>query len=319
MKSVKIRFFLLSFVFFLCALSLQAQFNISGEVLIRPEFRDGYLSLRDSSKTPYATILGRARLLFDYKTEKIFTRFSLYDAWVFGQNNYSSDTISKNTVNIYEAFLKYNFTRNFSVKVGRTELVYDDQRFLGNANWSPWGATHDVVVLQWETPGINYTGHFGFGVNNIAPATIPYLSSYLLKNYKYMGYFWDQKKFFNDKLTVSFLDIVDVFQKPSKTVTTKTTLNDTLEVRDPEGNIIGWTVNTTTTTTSKSFTVWPVSDARSFGRKCSSFNVGIITENRGLLMVMHYTSSFRFLTISDSYTFSLLLLRSLLRGEICLS
>jgi len=230
--------------------SVTAQFTISGEFKMRGEYRDGYLSLRDSSKTPYADILGRARLLFDFKNEKISTRFSLYDAFVFGQNNYSSDTISKNTINIYEAFLKYNFSKNFAVKIGRTELVYDDERFLGSSNWSMWGATHDVVLLQWETPGINYTGHFGIGVNNVAPAT-PFLSSYLLRNYKYMGYFWDQKKFFDNKLTLSFIDIVDVFQKPGTTVTTKTTIKDTLFVKDPFGNIIGWAIDSTTTSSSK--------------------------------------------------------------------
>ena len=228
--------------------SVKAQFNISGEFKMRGEYRDGYLSLRDSSKTPYADILGRARLLFDYKNEKITTRFSLYDAIVFGQNNYSSDTIAKNTVNIYEAFFKYNFTNNFALKIGRTELVYDDERFLGSSNWSMWGATHDIILAQWEKPGINYKGDFGFAVNNIAPATLPYLSSYLLKNYKYMGFVYEQKKFFKDKLTLSFLGLVDAFQKTSKTTTTKTTKNDTLMVKDPDGNIIGWTVNTTTST-----------------------------------------------------------------------
>ena len=120
MKRTLTRLFVLSFVFILFVLSTQAQFTISGEFKMRGEFRDGYQSLRDSSKTPYGDILGRARLLFDYKTDRILTRFSLYDAWVFGQN-YSSDTIAKNTVNIYEAFFKYNFTKYFAIKIGRTE------------------------------------------------------------------------------------------------------------------------------------------------------------------------------------------------------
>jgi hypothetical protein len=189
--------------------------------------------------------------LFDYKNEKITTRFSLYDAIVFGQNNYSSDTISKNTVNIYEAFFKYNFTKDFAVKIGRTELSYDDERLLGVSNWSMWGATHDIILVQLEKPGINYKGDFGFAVNNIAPATNPYLSSYLLRNYKYMGFVWQQKKFFNDKLIISFLGLVDAFQRTSKTTTTKTTKNDTLVVKDPDGNVIGYTVNQTTTSATK--------------------------------------------------------------------
>jgi hypothetical protein len=240
------KFFIVGFLFtailVIFAGSVIAQFSISGEFKMRGEYRDGYLILRDSSKIPYADILGRARLLFDYMNEKITTRFSLYDAIVFGQNNYSSDTIAKNTVNIYEAFFKYNLTKNFALKIGRTELVYDDERFLGASNWSMWGATHDILLAQWEVPGINYKGDFGFAVNNIAPATNPYLSSYLLRNYKYMGFIWEQKKFLNEKMTVSFLGLIDAFQRQSKTVSYK----DTLWVKDQAGNIIGWTANTKT-------------------------------------------------------------------------
>jgi hypothetical protein len=227
-------FLLIAAILVMISGSVKSQFTISGEFKMRGEYRDGYLVLRDSSKTPYADILGRARLLFDYKNEKITTRFSLYDAFVFGQNNYSSDPISKNTVNIYEAFFKYNFSKNVALKIGRTELAYDDERFFGASNWSMWGATHDVVILQWENPGINYSGHFGIGVNNVAPATIPYLSSYLLRNYKYIGYFWDQKKFFNDRLTLSFIDIVDVFQQPGAVS------KDTSWVKDLNGKVIGY-------------------------------------------------------------------------------
>lgn len=219
--------------------TLKAQFGISGEFRMRGEYRDGYISLRDSSKTPYFDVLGRARLLFDYRTEKITTRFSLYNAWVFGQNNYSSDTITKNTVNIYEAWFKYDFNKYFGIKVGRTELVYDDERFFGSSNWSMWGATHDVIVAQWSVPGINYKGDFGLAVNNIAPAG-SYLNSYDLRNnYKYLAYLYEQKKFLNDKMTVSLLGVVDGFQKSSIPIT-KT--YDTLFIYNENDSIIGTTV-----------------------------------------------------------------------------
>jgi hypothetical protein len=67
----------------------------------------------DSTMKGYGTILGKKPLIFDYKTDKIQTRFSIQQAYVFGENNYGSDTISKNTINIYEAWLRYNFTKIF--------------------------------------------------------------------------------------------------------------------------------------------------------------------------------------------------------------
>ena len=128
--------------------------------------------------------------------QPVSTRFSLQDAFVFGQNNYSSDTITKNTINIYEVWVKYNFMKSFSIQAGRVELTYDDHRMITNCNWPMTGATHELVLLQWNISGLNYKGDWGFAINNTAPSTT-YLVSYNIKNnYKYMTYFWEQKKFF---------------------------------------------------------------------------------------------------------------------------
>lgn len=242
-------------IFMAFSFVLQAQFAINGEFRGRGEYRDGYGTIRDSSKTPYFPILGRARLQFDYSYEKITTRFSIQDAWVFGQDNYGSDTITKNTVNIYEAWMRYSFTKSISAKAGRMELVYDDERLLGNSNWSMQAASHDAVLLQWEIPGLNYRGDFGFALNNIAPAGT-YLNSYTLRNnYKYMAYLYEKKQFLNNKIDLSLLALLDAFQKPSTSVTSKKTTYDTLYVHDPNDSIIGSVIipTVTNTTTTKAY------------------------------------------------------------------
>ena len=215
-----------------------SQFSISGEFRPRFEYRNGYGRLGDSTMHSYLDILGRSRISFDYKSKKIASCFTLQHAFVYGENNFSSDTISKNTVNIFEGWFRYNFTSSLAFKIGRTQLIYDDQRLLGAINWRQWGATHDAGMLLWEVPGYNYKGDFGFAINNMAPATA-YLSSYNLRNYKYMGYLWEQKKFFNDKLKISVIGIVDANQKLSSTAT-KTTLETLYVVNGSD------TVGTTT-------------------------------------------------------------------------
>ena len=229
--------------------NLKAQFTISGEFRPRLEYRDGYSKLRDSSQTPYVDVLGRNRLIFDYKSEKFMAKFSLQQAYVFGENTYSSDTITRNTVNIYEGWFRYSFTKGFALKIGRTELIYDDGRLFGNSNWSAKGASHDVGIFQWEAAANGYKGDFGFAINNTAPAT-PFLTSYPLKNYKYMGYLYEQKKFFKDKLTFSVLAILDVFQKANTINNIKTIRRDTLYVTNTNHDTIGTTILTTSTTTS---------------------------------------------------------------------
>ena len=213
----------------------KAQFVVSAEFRPRLEFRDGYANLLDSTQLPYLTILGRNRLVFDYRNDKFMARFNFQHAYVFGENNYASDTITRNTLNIYEGWFRYSFTKMFAVKIGRMELVYDDARLLGNSNWNPKGASHDVVLLQWESAKVGYHGDFGFAINNTAPAG-SYLNSYTLKNYKYMGFFYEQVKLFKEHLVISLIDIVDAFQKPVKQ------RYDTLYVTNSSHDTIGTTV-----------------------------------------------------------------------------
>lgn len=229
----------------LLSADLEAQFNISGEFRPRLEYRDGYGQLRSSKQSPYVDILGRNRILFDYKNDKFQAKFSFQHAYVFGENNYASDTITRNTINIHEGWFKYNFTPVFAFKIGRTELIYDDARLFGNSNWAARGASHDVVLAQWESSKISYRGDFGFAINNTAPANA-FLSTYQLKNYKYMGYLYQQKKFLKENLIFSILAVTDIFQQPGKD------RYDTLFVINANHDTIGTTVikNGTTNTDS---------------------------------------------------------------------
>ena len=234
---------------------LLAQFSISGEFRPRFEYRDGYLKLRDSSQTPYPAILGRTRLIFDYSGNGFTAKFSVQHAYTYGENNYGSDTITRNTLNIHEGWFRYEFSKGFAFKIGRMELVYDDGRLLGNSNWSPRATYHDAAILQWKAASAGYRGDFGFAINNTAPPGA-YLSSYPLRNYKYMAYLYEQKTLFGEKLTLSMLAFLDVLQKPSSTASKTTTSNDTLYVVNPAQDTIGMTVLPVTTTT-KTTTSYP--------------------------------------------------------------
>ncbi len=241
----------LTLVTTLCMGSSFAQFNVSGEFRTRGEYRDGYLQLRDSSKMPNLDILGRARIAFDFKNEKFITRFSLQQAFTYGQNYYSSDTISKNTVNIFEAWFKYNFTRTLGLKLGRTEVVYDDERLFGSSSWSMWGATHDIILLQWNASEKKIKGDFGFAVNNVAPASA-FLNSYNMRNnYKYLSFVYFSKAFFKDQLNISVLAAVDAFQTYGLSVTK--IKNDTQYIYNEYDSIIGYLPIVTKTTSIQEF------------------------------------------------------------------
>jgi hypothetical protein len=50
-----------------------------------------------------------------------------------------------------------------SIKIGRQELVYDDQRLLGNLDWLQQARRHDAAVLKYETG--NWMLHLGGAFN----------------------------------------------------------------------------------------------------------------------------------------------------------
>ena len=275
--------FLIAWLLTFLSVNVVAQFNISGEFRPRLEYRDGYLKLRDSSQTPYFDILGRSRLIFDYKADRFVARFSFQHAYTFGENNYGSDTITRNTINIYEGWFRYEFTRGFTTKIGRMELIYDDARLLGNSNWSQRGTSHDVALIQWEAAKAGYRGDFGFAINNTAPATA-YLTSYLLKNYKYLAYLYEQKKFFKDNLTVSAIAILDVFQKPSTSTKTTTTQFTTLYVTNSNHDTIGTTVLPISTTTTGSIS-YPT---QLYGRFTFGGTAGYTVGNLKLFVAGYY-------------------------------
>ena len=248
MKQFVQRFFFAVVLLLLSGAPSLAQFTISAEFRPRGEYRDGYSKLRDSTNNPAFDILGRNRLIFEYKSDRFSAKFNLQHAYVYGENSFSSDTITRNTLNLYEAWFQYDFLKNMGIRMGRMELVYDDQRLLGNSNWNPKGSYHDVGMVKWWNADRGYRGDFGFAVNNTAPMGA-FLAPYPLKNYKYMGYLYEQKKFLKDQLTVALLGITDIFQKPG--IPVKTTKYDSIPVYDIGGTVIGYTRIPVVTTSTK--------------------------------------------------------------------
>jgi hypothetical protein len=248
MKSPLRNLFLALIIFMTTGGQLMAQFKIGAEFRPRGEYRDGYSKLLDNNQVPVFDILGRNRLIFDYKYERFTAKFTIQHAYTYGENQVGSDTITRNTLNIYEGWFQYNFVKNIGIKLGRMEFVYDDQRLLGNSSWSPRGVTHDAGQVKWEYAEKAYRGDFGFAINNVAPMGT-YLQPYPLKNYKYLSYLYEQKKLLKDQLVIALLAITDVNQKPA--VTVKTTKYDSIAVYDNTGAVIGYTKIPVVTTSSK--------------------------------------------------------------------
>src|SRR5438045_585973 len=97
---------------------------------------------------------------------------TLQDVRIWGQD---VSTISRTTTAdnngflLHEAWAEIGLTdstiksKNITLKIGRQELVYDDQRLLGNLDWLQQGRRHDAAVLKFENK--NWMIHSGYAFN----------------------------------------------------------------------------------------------------------------------------------------------------------
>lgn len=141
--------------------NLFAQFVIEGQVLTRGEYRNGYNNLIDSGTTQANFIAHRVRLQGNYKVEDANFYISIQDIRTWGST--SQTNISDDFLSVHEAWVEANFTENWSVKLGRQELHYDNFRFLGNLDWALQARSHDLALVKYESG--NSKLHMGLAYN----------------------------------------------------------------------------------------------------------------------------------------------------------
>jgi len=188
MKTSLCRFCIASMIL-VSAVSLKAQTTVEGEFRPRFEYRDGFRKpLADTLKPAFLTTQ-RTRLSAGYKSGGLTTMLTLQDTRVFGASDVKSN-VSK--VEIFEAWADMVLTPGLSLQIGRQKLKYDDQRVLGESNWSTTGQSHDIALLKYSSK--SFQAHLGYAYNN-AKDTVLELNYAVLKMYKSMGLLWLSKDF----------------------------------------------------------------------------------------------------------------------------
>jgi Alginate export len=135
-----------------------AQFSLSGQFRLRSEFRDGYGSPLPEGTNPAFFISQRTRLNVGYEMYHLKFGLSIQDVRVWGQDVSTinrTTTQNNNGLMLYEAWAEILLTdttlknRSLSLKIGRQELIYDDQRLIGNSDWVLQGRRFDAGVLKF--------------------------------------------------------------------------------------------------------------------------------------------------------------------------
>jgi hypothetical protein len=188
---------LLSFIGF-------AQFSLSGDIFVRPEFRHGYRRMPLPDEKPAALVNQRARLILDFKKDKVTTKISFHDTRIWGQQEQRTHVPS---FDLHEAWFQIAFTESFMVKAGRQELRYDNQRFFGINDWIPPGQKHDALLLKYM--GSKGELHIGAGFNQNQDRLFG--TSFELNNYKTLNYFWYKTRL-GSNASISLMGVADGYQ-----------------------------------------------------------------------------------------------------------
>ena len=162
-------------------------FTIDGQLLSRGEYRIGGLSSENKEGEDYASfIMERTRLTIGYSRHNLQAKITGQHSGVWGQ-------AGKGTFNLYEAWLRLGGEQGFFAKVGRQELVYDDERIIGNNDWTMAAQSHDVLKLGYETDRHKVHLILGYNQNaeNINGGTIYLNGAEPWKNMQTLWYHYD--------------------------------------------------------------------------------------------------------------------------------
>jgi hypothetical protein len=165
-------------------------FKMTGQYRVRPEFRQGYKTLSADTSRAAFFITQRARLVFDYKKENLKMYMSVQDIRTWGDEEPLKDIPG---LSVNELWVELSLKNNFSLKMGRQELVYDDHRLLGNADWNNATRSHDALVLKYTNKKNRVYWHTGAAFNQNGESLFG--TDYTLNNYKFLAFSWWKKEF----------------------------------------------------------------------------------------------------------------------------
>ncbi|CAM1347339.1 alginate export family protein [Tenacibaculum crassostreae] len=196
-------------LFFFAITSTFAQLRIDAEVRPRAEYRHGFKTLFPDNADPAIFVSQRTRLNTSYSIEKLNFYVSLQDVRIWGDVP-QLNTADNNGLSIHQAWGEILFDPNWSIKLGRQEVIYDDSRIFGNVGWAQQARSHDMAMLKYKKDDFKFDIGLAFnqssenltGTNLTTPRT-----------YKAMQYAWLHKDW-ND-FSGSFLFLNNGMQTPN--------------------------------------------------------------------------------------------------------
>jgi len=187
--------------------------RIDAEYRPRAEFRNGYQQLRNDSSSAAFFINQRFRISANYIFDNRFiVQFSVQDLRVWGQQDPRSTAA---TLQLFEGWVEPLISNNFSVRIGRQKLIYDNQRLFAENDWRLSGTVHDAINFKLRAKNLNSELALAFNQASEKYFGTDYSPSGF-SNYKFLAVNYLRYKP-NRYLIITALNSTDGFQKPGNT------------------------------------------------------------------------------------------------------
>lgn len=190
----------------------KTEFSLDGNMKSRFEYRHGYAELMEKDEDPAAFINQRVRIEGNYVKDWLKIKVSAQQIYTWGENQQQGPTDKVSQISIAEAWVDMNLNDNWSLKLGRQSLLYDDERILGALDWTQTGSFHDLALLKYHKN--NWKNDIGFTYNQQAPSnkgTLYKIGIDKASSYKVMSFLHSEIETNGAKL--SYLYLLNGFQK----------------------------------------------------------------------------------------------------------
>ena len=211
MKTIGIRQIAMLIVMVLGGTTFAQEVNANLQLRPRYEYRNGFKGLMPDTELPTSFVSQRSRLNLNFKQEKISAKLTLQNVRTWGDVK-TTTTNDKNGIILFEAWGQYQFDENWSTRVGRQVISYDNQRIFGEIDWLQQGQSHDAAVVSYKKG--KHQLDFGAALN--ADSEDLFRNLYTT-NYKNMQYAWYHTDFSNFQMSLLALNTGFQYELPATT------------------------------------------------------------------------------------------------------
>lgn len=185
--------------------------EIEANLQLRPryEYRNGFKGLMPDNELPTSFVSQRSRLNLNFKHEKISAKLTMQNVRTWGDVKTTS-TNDKNGIMLFEAWGQYQIDENWSTRIGRQVISYDNQRIFGELDWLQQGQSHDAVTVSYKKDKHQFD--IGAALNSDSEDLFRNLYT---TNYKNMQYAWYHTSFSDFQMSLLALNTGFQYAEPA--------------------------------------------------------------------------------------------------------